>query len=359
MPNDAGRWPTDEFARMGDAFTDYLSPHNVQLKVMSKEVLRRKHPWGYILAATIIVGIALIIWAWGISDILRYGAIALLIAGFAYVFPIYSKKSKLLREALDAVDHYIHHDIMRVEWTNPLESDPELLVRFQAIGAFGSFDDVKHIHSYLPEAHETSDAVFDPVFTHTRLTRTEVETYTDSQGRTKTRTKTVEVFHGIIFDIPFPDGAGDARTIISTKRIGRPAAPFDRRVNGKPIKMDSIKPASLEFQKLYKVKCDDEMIGHHILDPDRVMRFINMHHDLRAEFGRGMDIIMLITDGRAWVGIETGALQGITQSAGKIEKLAPGLTKFARQLSARHIIASHLKLPQSPSFPWQHNKPKS
>ena len=357
MPNDTGRWPTDEFTRMGDAFADYLTPHNVQLKVLSKEVLRRKHPWGYILAATIIAGIALIIWAWGMADIMRYAAMGLLIAALAYVFPIYNKKSKLLREALDAVDHYIHHDIMRVDWTNPLETDPDLLARFQAIGAFGDFDDIKHIHAYLPEAGDNPDAMLDPVFTHTRLTRTEVETYRDSQGRTQTRTKTVEVFHGLIFDMPFPDGEGEARTLISTQRMGRPSGPFDRWMNGKRVKMDSIKPASLEFQKLYKVKCDDEMIGHHILNPDRVMRFINLHHDLHAEFGRGMDIIMLITDGRAWVGIETGPLQGLTQSAGKIEQLTPGLTKFARQLSARHIVASHLKLPQSPSFPWQHNHP--
>lgn len=349
---DNSRWPTDEFGRFARDFTRYLSPHSAELSRLGAEVKARKHPWGFILLASLISTAGATVYAWKVSEALAYIVLAIGAATVIYAAKTNSAKSKILKKALNAVDVYTRNNIMHVHTVNPLETDPDILSRFQAFNLFGSYDDIQRIESYVPMTDDI-DAVADPVFTYADLTRTETETYTDSQGRTRTRTRTVNVFKGILFDMPFPDTDGPARTLISTRRIRRPDGVFDRRVNGKRIKMDAIKPASLEFQKLYKVKCDDETLGHHILEPDRVMRFINLHQDLKTEFGKGVDMTLLIMDGRAWVGIETGALQGLNHRAGKIDNIAPTLTKFARQLSARQIVASHLKLPQDLSFPWQ------
>ena len=349
---DNSRWPTDEFGRFERGFARYLAPHSAELSRLGAAVKARKHPWGYILFASLICAIGATAYMWKIADILGYITFAIGAAAVIYAAKTNSEKSKALKQALSAVDHYTRNDIMLVQTVNPLETDPDILSRYQAFNVFGSYDDIQTIHAYVPLLDDMN-AVIDPIFTYADLTRTETETYTDSQGRTQTRTRTVNVFKGILFDMAFPDTDGPARTIISTRRIGRPREVFERRVNGKRIKMDTIKPASLEFQKLYKVKCDDETLGHHILEPDRVMRFIHLYHDLKAEFGKGVDMTMLIMDGRTWVGIETGVLKGIQHRAGKIDNIAPALTKFARQLSTRHILASHLKLPQAPSFPWQ------
>lgn len=348
MPRDYDRWPTDEFGRFERQFTRYLSPHTAKLATLDTEVKARKHPFGFVLAGTILTSIVATISAFNIAEFLGYlGGVGGL-ASSLYVGRINSTKNKALKQATDAVDDYVSREILPIDYINMGERDPDILSRFQALGAFGRYDTVHHL-SGVTTTHEDTE----PLFTHTRLTRTETETYTDSQGRRRTRTRIVPVFHGILFDMAFPGTEGDHRTIISTRRISAPTGPFAREAFGKRLKMQAIKPASLEFQKRFKVMADDAMLGHEILDPDRVMRFINLHDDLIAQFGKGADIIMLLMGEHMWVSIETGPLSNPADATRNIDKLRPAMTLLGQQLSVRQIFASHLRLPEPAAFAWQ------
>ena len=351
--NPIDRWPRDEFGRFGRQFNRYLAPHSAKLAQLSSEVKSKKHPWGYILVAVIAASIFATIKTFDISEGLgltsgAIGAVASFLTGQRY-----HQKDKVLKHAMAKVDDYVSQDIMPLDYINTAERDPDIVNRFQAFGVFGAYDDVKTLHGIIPKSNKSDDALTDPLFTYAHLTREETETYRDSKGRTQTRTRTVNVFKGLLLDMPFPDAEGPYRTLITTKHARTPKGPFERHVRSKRLKMEKIKTSSLTFHKKFNVLADDPVLSHAILDPDRVMRFINLHEDLITQFGKHADIIMLIMDGRMWVGVETGEFVRPSKTIGNTDKLKPALQILSKQLSTRHIIASHLKLPQELSFPWQ------
>jgi len=357
--NSLDRWPTDEFGRYGRQFQRYLSPHSAQLQTLLSEVKSQKHPWGFILALVIGAAMFLTYKAFNLSEGLGFLSGALGLGASLFTGRIFGQKEKTLKHAMAVVDNYVDQNIIPIGYMNMAEHDPDILSRFQAFGVFGAYDNVKALRGILSPSDDETTALTEPLFTYAHLTRTETETYRDSRGRTQTRTRIVKVFNGILLDMVFPDAQGPERTLITTKSARTPKGPFERHVRSKRLKMDKIKTSSLTFQKKFKVLADDAVLSHAILDPDMVMRFINLHDDLEAQFGKGTDIIMLMTERRMWVGLETGAFADPGKNIRDIEKLKLTLSLLSQQLSVRHIIASHLKLPQDPSFPWQQDEDRA
>lgn len=352
MVDDRNRWAEDEFGRLGQQFTQHLAPHTAEISKRITAVKERKHPWNVISIATVIGGAVGTFTLAGVMDILGWlsgaGAVILSVVSFGKA----GQKNKALRAAQAEVDDYLYREILPLTVQQAGDYDPDILARFQQAGLIGEYDTVHECYGYTP-AGEESVLPPEPVFTYTRLTRTETETYTDSQGRRQTRQRIVPVYNGILFDMPFPRSDSDARTLISTRKRGLPDGVFAREQNGKLIKMSPIKTSSLDFNKRFKVMADDQTLSHAILDPDQIMRWTYLCDDIRKEFGKHTDIFVLIMAGRMWVGIHTGELAKIDSGKTKADHLKGRMKRFARQLSTRHVMASHLKINEPPLFPWE------
>lgn len=366
MVADKQRWQTDIFGDIAKGFDAHMAPHTDPLSTRLAAVKARKHPWNIVSTAAIIGTAVITFSAWGMNEV--WGWISALTGGTVSVMSLRKAgvKNNALKSARADVQDYIFDNIMPITTQDAREGDADIINRFQEAGAFGVYDDVKNCTAYVPRPLDddfksdtlASDTLApDPVLSHIDLTRTETEHYTDSQGRSQTRQKTVPVFNGIIFDMPFvrsgSDSAHMARTLITTRRAKTPRGVFARQRNERVLKMEPIKTSSLNFNKRFHVLADDQTLSHAVLDPDQIMRWTNLCDDLRAEFGKRTTIFALVMGGRMWVAVGTGPLADVNGKSGAMAKLSPKMTQLARQLSTRHVFARHLDLNRPAAFPWE------
>lgn len=356
-----GNWPTALHSIAAARMARFIGPRlEVEIKPAIAQVGAREHKWG-LYAFTGIVSAALAIYfAYQMWDPIGHLVLALSVIANFKVLGIYNEKRRALNGAKAALDGILSADLFRLDQADidPRSEDNPLPI-FDAAGFFGRYDQIHHLRSFGPMDESGISA---PLMNHTRMTRTEVERYTDSRGKTQTRTRIIEVFHGVVLTLDVPGPIDDSRILISSRRGSRPRGVFERLnfVGGRKreMKMKAVKPASPRFNKLFKVQGDDQMETHEFLDPDRVMRFLNLVDDMGDMFGRdGQKLSMLITRGQAYIAIETGELvtaQGFTGSAAEMETQ---IEAVAAQLALPHIIAEHLKLTPPPRYEWDKEAP--
>jgi len=358
-----GKWPTDLFENQKARFDAALgTKRQSDIKPIQDKITDQKHPWNFISKAILIGGG---LGSFGIVNIWEQGIIPMLVAtglGFAKTNSIARGKNRSIARAQSELSNYVQNaigiDIVDVRQTHGL-----VLHTFTQAGFLGHYHDVHYLAGLGPKAAlaqtgtdtpEAIDAQTPLQSIGTKLTRTETETYTDSQGRRRTRQRIVKVFEGLMLELDIEGFDSDNRIFINSRRTYRPSGPFARVKNGKRLKMDKIKTASLEFNKHYKVSTDDQTLAHLFLDPDRVMRFINLNADLRQALGRkNVDISILITQGRMWVALETAGLPSLTKFSPDPEKLDAEINEVIGQAALPHMIAQHLELPNPIPYAWQ------
>ena len=324
------RWPTDiveareaaMLARLGDV-EDALTP-------LRAEVKDARHPWWWVMMAIIVGGAGL---AFSIWDRLGPGTwliVILTVAGAVWAYRKAAGFQEILDEARGELDAKLLGDVLHV---TAKAADREALRPYEEAGFLGHWEDIQRLERYACEDR-------DLLFAH--LTRE--ETTTDSEGKTERRT--VTVFRGLLFELPFPEAEGDALTVLRRGGSANPRGRFERRdPAGRRIKLEPIKTSSLEFNKRHRIATTDKVIGHAILDPDRVMRFIQMEHDLSdtIKWGRAA-YAMVFTQGRAWVqvgGVDVPRPAKFPEGAA----LAKQLRKVFQPLSLPAVMAHHLRLP--------------
>lgn len=346
-----GNWPEDEFGRFGTLFEQQSQGALSDLERLRADVDERKHPWGWRTALMAAGTLGSIFILGNIWSGLGWAAGLIGGGGTAYGLSQYGAYEGKLKSAKSAFEKSVYEDALGVDVFDPSEDDPDILMRYGAAGFYDEFDTAHHLTAFTP----SDRATYDPVMAHTHLTRTEIEYYTDRQGRQKQRERIVQVFNGLLFSLPFPAAKGPERLRIATHKLPAPYGPFERRHLDKRLRLSPIKPASPQFQKMFKVSCDDQTLGHEILHPDRVMRFINLYKDLCDQFDdKRLPVSMLIMDGTMWIAIETGKLRGDEKFYASHDSARDHITKMSRDLSVPQVFASHLKLPMEPDFQWQH-----
>jgi len=343
-----GDWPTDLFEQHKARFHGTLGPRlETDIKPLQAQISAKKHPWNIFSVLTLIGGGAGTV---GTANMWEQGVIPAIIAtaaSFLGVNSVARKKNRKLRAAKAELGRYMQ-DAIGLSLSNVSQSHQYVLQTFSQAGFLGRFDRIHYLVGLAPNGAQQPQSI------GTKLTRTETETYTDSEGRTRTRQRIVKVFEGLMLEMDISDFDTDNRTLITSRRTYRFSGPFDRIKNGKRHKMDKIKTASLEFNKYYKVRTDDSTLGHLFLDPERVMRFINLQADLRQALGtKRVAISILITKGRAWIALETGGLPTIDSFSSEPEKLDHEVGKIIGQAALPHMIAEHLEWPSPMSYAWQ------
>ena len=357
-----GNWPTDLFKDQKARFNAALGPkRKSDIEPLQDRITNQKHPWNFISMATLVGGG---IGTFSLANIWEQAVLPMLVAtglGFAKTRSIAKGKNRIMASAQSDLSNYVR-DAIGIDIVDVSRTHGQVLQTFTQAGFLGRFHDVHYLAGLRPKRTDAADpntAAQDPATPHlhsigTKLTRTETETYTDSQGRTRTRQRIVKVFEGLMLELDVEGFDSDNRIVISSRRTYRASGPFDRVRNGKRFKMDKIKPASLEFNKYYKVTTDDQTLAHLFLDPDRVMRFINLNADLRQALGRkNIDISILITKGRMWVALETAGLPSLTKFSPDPEKLDAEINEVLGQAALPHMIAQHLELPNPVPYAWQ------
>ena len=354
-----GNWPTALNSIAAARMAAFIGPRlESEIKPAIEEVAAREHKWGLYLALSFIVSLIVIFLAYKTWQPIGHLTLAFgAIANFK-VFSIFSDKEKALRAARRALDGVVNTELFGVTRL-PLdtESRDNPLPIFQAAGFFELYDNIRHIESFGPTTDGDASDHDIPQMVQAHMTRTEVEHYTDSQGRRQTRTRIVKVFDGTLLTLDVPGPVDDSRILISSRRIDRPRGIFERThfVGGKKRaqKLEKIKVSSPRFNKLFKIQGDDQMETHEFLDPDRVMRFLNLVDDLEQMFGRGgSKLSLLITRGKAYFAIETGKLGSTEGFTGRAEEMTVQIETVAAQLTLPHIIAEHLKLTLPPRYEW-------
>ena len=362
-----GNWPTALHSIAAARMAAFIGPRlKSEIKPAIEDVAVREHRWGLYLALSLIASLILIYLAYQTWPPLGHLTLALgAIVNFK-VFSIFRDKENALNAARRALDGVVNAGLFGVNRAEvDLESLDNPLPIFDAAGFFGAYDKIRHIESFgpvekisdEPQSYDNPDLNMPPQMVQARMTRTEVEHYTDSQGRRQTRTRTVEVFDGILLTLDVPCPFDDSRILISSRRTSRPRGIFERThiVAGKKRrhKLEKVKVSSPRFNKLFKILGDDQMETHEFLDPDRVMRFLNLVDDLEQMFGRGgRKLSLLITRGKAYFAIETGKLGHTDGFRGRAEEMATQIETVAAQLALPHIIADHLKLTPPPRYEW-------
>ncbi len=351
-----GNWPENVFDRVGTQISAYISRRvEHEIAPLQKTVADRRHPWSFIVMGVVLFsGLAVYFLSKTSQFLMGLSGIVGLI-GIFFTGRIYVGKAKHLKIARLALSDYLNRDVLGIHIFDPRAFRSDILDLYQSAGFFGEYETVESLKAFAPQAEIDVDAIFNKGhFMHTHLTRTEVRTVTDSHGRTRQDRRIINVFQGVLLSLPFEDVAGPNRLVLSTGRIRKPRGPFMRRKFDKALKLDEISPASPRFKKLFTVKCDDETAGHGVLDPDRVMRFLNLHDDLAKQFDRQrVALSFMMTQGRLWAAIETGALRPIKGFSHDISKLTDHLSQIAQEMSVPQIVAIHLDIPYDRQFLWE------
>ena len=351
-----GNWPTALNTKAAKRMAAYIGPRlQTEIKPAIAQVGTREHKWG-LYAFLALVGAAIAVYgAYQISEPGGHVALALAAIANFKTLSIYNEKQKALTHARAALDGIVNTELFTL---NQIDIDPysedNPLPIFEAAGFFSPFDKVHHIQGFAPMK---TGAPVAPLMNHARMTRTEVEHYTDSRGKRQTRTRIIEVFHGALITLDVPGPIDDSRIVISSRRNARPRGVFERVnfVSGKTRKqkLKSVKVASPRFNKLFDVEGDDQMETHEFLDPDRVMRMLNLVDDLGEMFGSGGEkLSLLMTRGKAYFAIETGPLVSAQGFTGTAKQMETQIETVAAQLALPHIIAEHLKLTPPPRYDW-------
>ncbi len=358
-----GNWPTALHSIAAARMAAHIGPRlESEIKPAIAEVGAREHKWGVYAFLSIAASAGLLFLAYKIWEPVGHLALAFAAIANFKVFSIYNEKEKALGLAQSALDGIITADLFNLAKGDvDLHGPDNTLPIFDAAGFFELFDHVHHLQNFGP-VDENGTAT--PLMNHTRMTRTETEHYTDSQGKRQTRTRIVEVFHGLMLTLDLPGPIDDSRIVISSRRNSRPRGVFERTYfsGGKKreTKLEKVKPASPRFNRLFKVQCDDQMQAHEFLDPDRVMRFLNLTDDLIEIFGQsGKHMSLLLTRGKAYIAIETGPLASPSGFTGTAEQMERQIATLSAQLAVPHIIAEHLKFIAPPRYEWDKDKTNS
>lgn len=355
-----GNWPTALHTIAAARMAAHIGPRlESEINPAIAEVGAREHKWGLYAFLSIAASAATLFIAYKTWEPLGHLALAFAAIANFKVFNIYNGKQKALKLAQSALDGIVNVELFSLAQSDvDLQGQDNMLPIFDAAGFFGLYDQVHHLQNFGP-VDESGSAT--PLMDHTRMTRTEVEHYTDNQGKRRTRTRIVEVFHGLMLTLDVPGPIDDSRIIISSRRNSRPRGVFERTYfsGGKKheTKLEKVKPSSPRFNKIFKVQCDDQMEAHEFLDPDRVMRFLNMIDDLIEIFGKsGENMSLLLTRGKAYIAIETGPLASTSGFTGTAEQMARQIETVSAQLAVPHIIAEHLKFSAPPRYVWDKDK---
>jgi len=354
-----GNWPTALHSIAAARMARFIGPRlEAEIKPAIAEVGAREHKWGLYAFAAGVAGVLAVYFAYQQWDIIGHLVLAFSAIANFIILNVYNEKRRRLNKAKAALEGIVSAELFRLNQADiDLRSEDNPLPIFDAAGFFGRYDQIHHLQSFAPLDRGGGAT---PLMAHTRMTRTEVERYSDSRGRTQTRTRIIEVFNGVILTLDVPGPIDDSRILISSRRSARPRGVFERAhfSGGKKreMKMKSVKPASPRFNKLFKVKGDDQMETHEFLDPDRVMRFLNLIDDLGDMFGReGEKLSLLITRGKAYIAIETGELASAKGFTGSAAQMETQIESVAAQLALPHIIAEHLKLTAPPRYEWDND----
>ena len=333
--SDSGRWPTDIVEAREAAMLARLHDAGPALAPLRAAVTDARHPWWKVFAA-IVVGGGLLSWL----AVRQFGAPGWTVAALAAAGALWAERraarfGPALETAREALDARLVTDVLQVRETDPA---PDALALFAEMGVFrGSWDNAAlRTFRFVGENADGRDLL------HAHLTRE--ERYTDSQGRRRTRT--VTVFRGLLFSLPAPFAQGPAVTTLATGRRPKPHGRFARP--GTPAR---IKTASLEFNQHHKIHTTDPVIGHAVLDPDRVMRLINMEHDLSDEvrWGRA-DYTLLFTQGRVWAAVNATPAPALLLFP-EGDALEKRLRDAHAPLSIPAVMAHHLRLPPNTDTP--------
>jgi hypothetical protein len=323
------RWPTDIVTARDTELRARLTALDAELAPLRTLVKDARHPWKIILWLALIAGALLTFMAFSSAKPLGWITLTLSIVAALYALRKTLHFERILNGHRDALDARLLNDVLQIA---PLDLPDAPLSIYADAGYIPGYDRIDNLTAYR---HNSRDLI------QAKLSRRE-ETK-DSKGKTQVRY--VTVFNGILFNLPFPDMPGPARTIISTLGKTRPGGIFTRTDrNGRKIKLKSIKTSSLEFNKHHDVLTDDQVLGHTVLDPDRIMRLINLEHDL-SETRRGrMRYALLITEGRAWFAIRDVSAPTLHRFP-EGDALAQTLSKAHEAVSLPSVIAHHLRLP--------------
>jgi len=314
-----GNWPTQLEKRAAARLTAALGPVlETAITPLIGQLAAREHKWGLyagLSAAVSAVGLFAIFRAHSgqnLPDALGMAAVIAAAAVNGFTFHKMRVKNRALKQVRDQLDAVVSHDLYGLAFQDiGAQAGPTAMVSplgiYDAAGFFGTFDSIRHIHGYGPQAPLMADEAENialPQMLHSRLTRTEVERYHDAKGRPLQRQRIIEVFHGLLLTLDVPGERDDSRIVISAGRAPRPRGPFERvnLIGGKKRgqKLKTIKTSSLNFNRLFKVSGDDQTETHEFLDPDRIMRFLNLNEDLCQIFKdrKKVPLSMLITRGK-------------------------------------------------------------
>lgn len=348
-----GDWPVDIFLQEKSRFKDKLGAHyETDIQPMQAKIAAHKHPWNILRTASIIGGAAGTITA---ANLWEQGVMPVLAAagfGFIGTHSMARKKNRGLNAAKKDLSHYME-DAIGLDIFDVLRSHSSVLRDFRALGFIGPYEDVHYFAGLAPKS-TVQITPQSPQSIGTKLTRTVTETYTDSQGRTRTRRRTVKVFEGLLLSLNIEDFPSDNRILITSRRTHRFSGPFARIRNGKRHKMDKVKTSSPDFNRFYKVRTDDSTLAHLFLDPERVMRLNNLYADLQQALGmKRVAISMLITKGQLWVAVETRGLPNTHDISGDDNAFDQEVGQIIGQAALPHMIAQHLELPRPMPFAWQ------
>lgn len=351
-----GTWPENLYHINIARFRGSLgSALETDIRPLQTQIASQKHPWNIISFIALFGGAAATIAAAQNWNDAVLPAMVTTAAGFIGAHSIARKKDKTLRAAKSKLSLYIQ-DKIGLHISDVSATHQHVLQNFSLAGFLSAYDRVHYLAGFGPvNRAQSSDIQTQGIQSiATKLTRTETETYTDTNGRRQTRQRTVKVFEGVMLNIDVPEFGSDNRTLITSRRTHRMRGPFDRVINGNRQKMDKIKTASPTFNKYYKVRTDDSTLGHLFLDPDRIMRLNNLYADLSSISGKKRAAVsIMITQGKAWVALETNGMSSLENFSGDFESFDSEIGAVIGQAALPHIIAQHLKLPAPVPYAWQ------
>ena len=253
------------------------------------------------------------------------------------------KKNKALGADRAALNSYLY-DISGYNLSDLRHSHMAMIDNFKQAAMFARYDTVHYLTGIVPNMTQIHGQPPAPQILSTKLTRTETERYTDSNGNRSRRKRIINVFEGFLLVQTLPEFESENRIVITSRQMWSFEGPFARHLQGRSTKIDEIQTSSLEFNRLFKVNCDDATLAHHFLDPVRIMRFLNLNDDLRAMLGRKkIGLSLLITRGQVWIALEGKGLNKMAEFSGNPDKFSQELSQHLGPAILPHIIAQHLQ----------------
>ena len=331
-----GRWDTEAAERSLAGMRGRLSAVDGELAPLRAAVGEARHPWTWAFGGGLIAGVLATIWSlatFGGAGAFAVGGLAL--AGVVGLWRRKSSADSLLRAARGELDSRLLSHVLQAERL-PVKRDD--LRPWEEAGFIGRWEDIRTLERVRHRGRDLLRA---------NLTKEETHTTTDSQGNTRTETRTVTVFDGVLFDLPFSDVQGEQVVVLAGRRgRPRPGGRFARAdAGGRRRKLSRMEPASPAFNKRHGLWTDDPVTGHLVLDPDRVMRILNMHDDIADMLGeKRVALEALITEGRMWVAMP-GQRDLRVERFPEGRKLNDALAEAQATLSIPAIVAHHLRLP--------------